>query len=162
MTTAATSRPAYNFRGPVSSKICLYHLLRWLTSPTTITSTTEDWASHHQEALDNVGVAYAGYGYGGGSDGIKIGWRHPKQPAANKQQVVDIQRLKARGRDLIMPAVTLARSTPNRNQLQERIAHMAMMGRHHHPPSHVVQGPGRYNGVIFYSLGDRCLAATLI
>ncbi|HHX20670.1 MAG TPA: hypothetical protein GX722_02655, partial [Clostridiales bacterium] len=124
-----------------------------------------------KEALDSVGVAYAGYGdvYVWQRDGIRIGFGGIRETTwrQNKQQVVDdIQRLKAQGCDLIIYSCHFGKEyAPNRNQLQERIAHMAIdegadivIG--HHP--HVVQGVEHYNGgVIFYSLGNLVFGGNL-
>lgn len=163
----------HNFRGPVEFANIL---------PVSSVEMVNIANNHHidygkigrrttKEALDSVGVAYAGYGdiYVWQRDGIKIGFGGIRETTwrQNKQQVVDdIQQLKAQGGDLIIYSCHFGKEyAPNRNQLQERIAHMAIdegadiiIG--HHP--HVVQGVEHYNGgVIFYSLGNLVFGGNL-
>lgn len=116
------------------------------------------------QALDGVGVQYAGYGLLAyyEKNGVKIGfggirettWRREKA-----QMEQDIAALKAQGCDLIIYSCHFGKEyAPHRNALQEEIARLAVdLGADivigHHP--HVVQGVEHYNGgVIFYSLGN--------
>ena len=117
------------------------------------------------QALDGVGVQYAGYGLLAyyEKNGVKIGfggirettWRREKA-----QMEQDIAALKAQGCDLIICHFG-KEYAPHRNALQEEIARLAVDLRRyqigHHP--HVVQGVDITMAVIFYSRAT-CVCGT--